>query len=243
MIKVVSFDLWNTILSGKDSKNFKEFRFINLQKIFSKYGYDLKKDDYYSSIDKTWDIFFNGEWLEKKYTPTTSSSVRTFLSYLSFENYPENFFHELVDFMESSFTHSEVSFIESMDVLIKRLSQDYKLVLISDTGFTPGKYLREVLKKVGIFEHFSLFIFSDEMGVSKPDRRIFEFVLKYFGCEPSEVVHIGDIPATDVKGAIDVGIRSVHFNKETYLFKDIEKFKPDLVTDDPLKIENFIKSL
>lgn len=243
MIKVVSFDLWNTILSGKDSKNFKEFRFENLKKIFSRYGYELKKEDYYSSIDKTWDIFFNGEWLEKRYTPTTSSSMRTFLSYLSIGNYPEKFFHEVVSFMESSFTSSEVSFVENMDILIKRLSLDYELVLISDTGFTPGKYLREVLKKVGIFDYFSLLIFSDEMGVSKPDRRIFEFVLKYFGCEPSEVVHIGDIPVTDIKGALDVGMRSVHFKKETYLFKDAEKLKADFLTDDPLEIENFIKSL
>lgn len=242
MIKVVSFDLWNTILSGKDSKNFKEYRFTKLEKIFSKYGYELKRDEYYFAIDKTWDVFFNGEWLEKKYTPTTSSSVRTFLSYLSFENYPEQFFVELVNFMEKSFLDSEVSFIENMDLLIKRLSPDFKLTLISDTGFTPGKYLREVLKKVGIYHDFSLFIFSDEIGVSKPDRRIFEFVIRYFDCKPEEVIHIGDIPATDVKGALDAGMKVVHFNRETYLFKDIEKFKPDLVTDDPLEIEKFIRN-
>lgn len=243
MIKVVSFDLWNTILSDRDTKNHKEYRYNGLSFIFSKYGYFLDKDKYLKSIDDTWNIFFNHHWLEKGFTPTTRSSMRTFLSYLSIDDYSEDFFDEVVNFMETSFLNMEVSFIENMDKLVKNLSRDYKLALISDTGFTPGKYLRRVLKKIDIYRYFSLFIFSDEIGVAKPDKKIFEFLLKYFDCQPSEVVHIGDIPRTDVKGAIDSGIKSILFKKETYLFKDIEKLKADFETDDPFEIEKIIKNL
>jgi putative hydrolase of the HAD superfamily len=54
---------------------------------------------------------------------------------------------------------------------------------------------------------------SEEVGVSKPDRRIFEVALERLGVDPSQAVMLGDGWATDVEGARACGIRAVWFNR------------------------------
>ena len=52
-------------------------------------------------------------------------------------------------------------------------------------------------------------ITSAEVGVAKPDRRIFEAALAAAGCAPGEAVHVGDSAENDVAGAEAAGIRAI----------------------------------
>jgi HAD superfamily hydrolase (TIGR01549 family) len=54
---------------------------------------------------------------------------------------------------------------------------------------------------------------ADEVGVPKPDRRIFEFALQSANCEPHNAVMIGDSWTSDVLGASALGIQAVWFNR------------------------------
>jgi FMN phosphatase YigB (HAD superfamily) len=53
--------------------------------------------------------------------------------------------------------------------------------------------------------------FSDEVGVYKPSRVIFDHALRYLDCAASEVVHIGDLQLTDIDGAVNAGFQAVRF--------------------------------
>ena len=53
-----------------------------------------------------------------------------------------------------------------------------------------------------------------ECGIAKPDRRIFELALEKCGCDPSQVVHVGDSLPSDIRGANGMGIRSVWLNRD-----------------------------
>jgi len=88
----------------------------------------------------------------------------------------------------------------------------YAVGLVSNTGRTWGRYLRPVQERLGIGTYFDVRVFSDEVGVRKPEPRIFEVALSELGLPPAKVVHVGDDVAADVAGAKAAGLRAVWFD-------------------------------
>ncbi len=88
------------------------------------------------------------------------------------------------------------------------LAEKYRLVVISDTGLTPGRVVRRVFEDYGISQYFCDYSFSDENGKSKPDRYAFESVYERLGISPDEAWHVGDTEWTDVAGAKAVGAKA-----------------------------------
>lgn len=83
--------------------------------------------------------------------------------------------------------------------------------LVCDTGFTPGRIVRQMLDEVGLLEYLDVLCFSDEVGVPKPGNEIFTKALAGLGVRPTEAVHVGDLRRTDIAGAHDVGMHAVRF--------------------------------
>jgi putative hydrolase of the HAD superfamily len=87
--------------------------------------------------------------------------------------------------------------------------EGYRLGIISDTSLTPGRVLRDFLKKDGLLDCFSTLTFSDETGFPKPDPRMFEVTLAGLGSRAAEAAHVGDTPRTDVAGARAAGMTTI----------------------------------
>jgi putative hydrolase of the HAD superfamily len=68
--------------------------------------------------------------------------------------------------------------------------------------------------KTEIGRYFDLSIRADEAGIAKPDRGIFDLAWQKLGCEPHEVVHIGDSIENDVQGAINAGVIPIWYNPD-----------------------------
>jgi HAD superfamily hydrolase (TIGR01509 family) len=68
--------------------------------------------------------------------------------------------------------------------------------------------LAEVFAELGIAHLFDLIVDSQAVGVEKPDPAIFAHALAHFGLPAAEVLHLGDVIATDVVGARAAGIRA-----------------------------------
>ncbi|WP_413670297.1 HAD family hydrolase [Mucilaginibacter sp. Mucisp86] len=96
---------------------------------------------------------------------------------------------------------------------------DCSLSILSNTGFIKGETLRKVMVKLGLADFFNFQIYSDEEGMSKPNRGLFNLMVqKVKDCnEPkqiglTEIIHIGDNPAADITGANDAGLNSLLIN-------------------------------
>jgi HAD superfamily hydrolase (TIGR01549 family) len=87
--------------------------------------------------------------------------------------------------------------------------EGYRLGIISDTSLTPGRVLRDFLKKDDLLDCFSVLTFSDETGFPKPDPRMFELTLAGLGARPAEAAHVGDTPRTDIAGAQALGMTTI----------------------------------
>ena len=95
--------------------------------------------------------------------------------------------------------------------VLPRLAQRYRLGVISDTGLTPGRVLRQVLRRDGLLQHFQALTFSDETGATKPLPQQFLRTLDVLEAQPEEAAHVGDLPETDLAGARGVGMKAVLF--------------------------------
>jgi putative hydrolase of the HAD superfamily len=114
--------------------------------------------------------------------------------------------------IEETGRQAELRVLPGVLQAIPHLAQSgVRLGLISDTGLTPGRILREVLEKDGLLRYFSALTFSDETGFPKPDERMFLGTLAQLGAEPADAAHIGDTARTDIAGAKRLGIVAVRF--------------------------------
>jgi putative hydrolase of the HAD superfamily len=69
--------------------------------------------------------------------------------------------------------------------------------------------LHDVLERTGLRTLVDAVVTSAELGVAKPDRRIFEHALGLIGAAPADAVHVGDDVLADVEGARAAGIAAV----------------------------------
>ena len=91
------------------------------------------------------------------------------------------------------------------------LAERYRLAVVCDTGYSPGRVLREVLERNGMLAYFEYLYFSNEHGMSKPDVRVFRHTLAALDVRAPEAAHVGDIQRTDIAGAQAAGMAAVHF--------------------------------
>jgi putative hydrolase of the HAD superfamily len=77
------------------------------------------------------------------------------------------------------------------------------LALVSNFDHPPHVYL--LLSELRLARFFDSVVVSGEVGVEKPDPRIFATALAQTGLEPREVIYVGDT-AEDVQGALAAGL-------------------------------------
>jgi len=69
------------------------------------------------------------------------------------------------------------------------------------------------LHRLGIYHYFENITVSEEVGVTKPDKKIFLKACEKMNCKPEDCLYVGDDFEKDVKGALNVGMKAVWFNR------------------------------
>ena len=94
------------------------------------------------------------------------------------------------------------------DTLDELSSRELSLGVISNSD---GR-LEWRLEEIGILDRFDFVIDSAIVGMSKPDRRIFQNALDVSSLSPEEAVYVGDYYEVDVRGARAAGMSPVLFD-------------------------------
>ncbi len=101
--------------------------------------------------------------------------------------------------------------------LLRRLHGRYPLYLLSDTNEIHFGYVRETVEVLRLFDQF---IISYEVGIMKPDPRIYQEALRRSGLPASACVFVDDREA-NILGAERVGIRALRFESAERLAADL----------------------
>jgi putative hydrolase of the HAD superfamily len=69
------------------------------------------------------------------------------------------------------------------------------------------------LKRAGLLSHFSVMVFSEDVGLGKPAAAIFLEACRQAGENPADCVHIGDDLTADVHASIAVGFSPIWLDR------------------------------
>lgn len=95
--------------------------------------------------------------------------------------------------------------------ILEYLQNKYQLHIITN-GFEEVQ--NKKMQKSGIRKYFNEVITSEAVGVKKPNPKVFNYALNKVKTSASSSVMIGDNLEADILGAINCGIRAIHFNSE-----------------------------
>lgn len=110
-------------------------------------------------------------------------------------------------------------FEENLEVtaLIRRLQGRYRFMLLSNTNELHYRHLKPRLPVLPLMERIFL---SFELGMRKPDRALYEQVIKAAGMAPDRILYIDDIAAyTSAAGGL--GMQAVIFESATQLEQEL----------------------
>jgi HAD superfamily hydrolase (TIGR01549 family) len=116
---------------------------------------------------------------------------------------------EICDIGESCLStwRSYISFPADIHKTFEFLRSKYALALVSN--FDHPKHLRMLLEETAIKDYFNAVAISGEIGINKPDARIFEKIMQELNVKPHEVIFIGDSINDDINGAQKVGCNTI----------------------------------
>ena len=118
-------------------------------------------------------------------------------------------------------------FDDVIDV-ITYLKEKYRLAIL--TNGSPISQRRK-LESTGILNMFELSVVSGEVGIDKPDPRIFDVMCERLNVKPEDCLYIGDNYVNDVLGARNAGWNAIYLNRlrlasdETQMIDSLEKLK------------------
>lgn len=186
------------------------------------------------------DAAFRKVWHEHYITWSVSERIQVILDALN-RTLPPASFSEVVEGIERMELEYSPDPAPGGVEALAALHGKYKLAVISDTVFSPGKNLRALLDKHDMLPYFDYFVFSDEAGHSKPHPTLFEMVATHFNIDIKDIVHIGDRPHNDIGGPHAVGARGVLLT--VVKNRPLEHHVPDAICDDYARLGEVLASL
>lgn len=193
MIKRLIFDVDNTLIMWKD-----EYYEYSLGNTFKELGLNFDKS-IIKPFDEVVDVY------EIFYDIYDKDKFLNFLNERLNMNYPKEFIDVWIKYLSDC---SEPASKEMIDTL-EYLSSKYDLVILSN-WFTISQENR--LKKMGIDKYFSKQIYTDKVK-NKPNKEAFMEAINPYNID--ECIMIGDSIEKDIKGAEDIGMKTILINNET----------------------------
>jgi len=213
-VRAVTFDLWETLLFEKDGASARraDARCRNLAEALNSLGFNVSVKELSVAITET--VSFMMTTWETCRDVACVDQIRLIVKKASKDSLELR--REWTDSLVSAYNLSFREVPPYLNPEARKALEDLKkrdkhVGLICNTGLTSGTALRQFLADARVAEYFSFMLFSEEIGIRKPDPRIFHLAAERLCVQPCEIVHVGDNLKTDVWGAMNAGFKAVHF--------------------------------
>lgn len=194
---------WDWILFDADETLFTFDSFGGLQRMFLDYSVTFTDQDFveYQSVNKPlWVDYQNGA------ISALQLQHRRFQGWSERLNVPAGSLNE-------AFLNAMAEICAPLPgavSLLDSLKGKAKLGIITN-GFTALQQIR--LERTGLRDYFDLLVISEEVGVAKPDAKIFDYALQQAGNpDRARVLMVGDTAESDILGGINAGLSTCWLN-------------------------------
>jgi len=130
----------------------------------------------------------------------------------------------------------EVKVPDKLKELVKKLSKEYNLVIVSST---PSTTIREILEREGIASYFNDFFGSD---VHKSKVIKIKMLLEKYKVPPEEAVYITDTTG-DIMEARECGVKSIAVTWGFHDEKTLLKANPEKIISNPGDLVKAVKEI
>lgn len=121
--------------------------------------------------------------------------------------------HELGDRFDYEYLDRLAECTQLLDGAIELLTtlrqQGWKTGILSN-GFHEVQHRK--IRNSGLSPYIDYVVLSDDIGVNKPDVRLYRHAEEVAGARPENCLMIGDNPDTDIAGAINAGWEAFYFS-------------------------------
>ena len=209
MLKAVTLDFWDTLFVSDDDPEHRRRQDQRLVEELDALG-EPRSEAAISDALRSAYRWFAAVWHNDRRTPSASETLEVAFAALGVGP-PGEVVARAAGFFARLALDLPPELVPGVPLVLAQLASRYKLAIIADTGYAPGSVLRELLRRHDLLQFFDCTYFSNERGISKPDRRVFDCVLAELGARPGEAVHVGDSQRTDITGGQTAGMWTVHF--------------------------------
>lgn len=209
MLRAVTFDFWNTLVVDVHGREREARRAQIVHEELAGLGAQRSPLIVDEALRAAFD-HFDRVWITEHRTPPCAELVEAMFLALGVSP-PDDVRGRVVHAFEDLVLEVPPEPMPGAPATLPRLRERFHLAVICDTGWSPGRVLREILARHGMLDHFEYLYFSNEHGMSKPDVRVFRHTLAELGVRAGEAAHVGDIQRTDVAGAQAAGMAAAHF--------------------------------
>jgi|GEM_PF-130368 len=192
------------VLFDADETLFRFDDFRGLKRMFSAFGVEFNEAHY-----KDYKTLNHQLWVDYQNQKITIQQLKQ----ERFHSWSERL-NCSADDLNSAFLRAMSEICEPLDGaidLLNHLRGQVKLGIITN-GFTEWQQMR--LERLCLSGHFDLLVTSEEAGVAKPNRVIFDYAFSRMGAvSPEQVLMVGDNLLSDIQGGISAGFHTCWFNE------------------------------
>jgi len=124
---------------------------------------------------------------------------------------------DCLDYYYENMYQFAVPFQEQMEVIKALRDAGIKNAVVTNISVDRVDSQKRKFEFLGISELFDAVLFSGEIGIHKPDRRIFDLAAAKLNVANEQCIFVGDDPDSDVAGALNAGMEVVwldHFEAD-----------------------------
>lgn len=211
---VVFFDMGDTLVHSR--RPFIE----HYLETFQRYGVDVEREKLATAINVTWEQVMASD-ATAIFEASEAASRRFYFDILNriFDLAGISVPREaIIADIQSLFHHPDTYqiFPDVNPTLTHLRERGYRLGMVSNWNWQ----LPDLCDQLDLADYFEFIVASARAGYAKPNPRIFEIALEHAQTIPDRVVHIGDNPYADVRGAQAVGITGILLDRD-------DRFQPD----------------
>ena len=213
-----SFDLWLTLI--KSNPSFKKERALWFYRNFN----PKKK-----SIEEVELTFRNVDLMCNSINENTGKNIDADEMYLivicALNDYSTDFVAIDVEYIYTEIEKILFSYppniycsqtVETLDILKQKTNSTFNI--LSNTAFIRGNTLKIIMNHLNLSPFFDFQIYSDEIGISKPHKAIFQLMIDSVNTihkkdiSLQKIIHIGDNIKADIIGASNLGLSALQIN-------------------------------
>ena len=182
---------------------------FNPRNLFIKILKDEEKVDFFLKNICTWEWHIQQDLIYD----TSKAAGPVIKKYPEYKEAIEAFYGRFLEMIDS--VHQE-----NVNLALKLKQKGYPIYLLSNF---PGDQFEKYRLQNSFLNEFDDRIISGDVGLAKPDIKIYQLAIKKFNLNPEESLFIDD-KIENTKGAEQVGIKTIQLQKPEDLDKEIRKF-------------------